>query len=83
MLAPNSHKVEKNWGNMKLEYGRIWGEEDGNADYGGMVQPSQQIIFYIKYFSNNYLILCFFYSLGIDYNTVQEPVYFLRLFLLP
>jgi len=24
------------------EYGTVWGEEEGNADYGGMVQPSQK-----------------------------------------
>ena len=27
---------------MIEEYIRIWGDEAGNADYGGMVQPSQQ-----------------------------------------
>ena len=27
---------------MNGEYGGNWEEEDGNADYGGMVQPSQQ-----------------------------------------
>ena len=27
---------------MKGEYGRILGEEEGNAEYGGMVRPSQQ-----------------------------------------
>ena len=27
---------------MKGEYGRISGEEEGNADYRKMVQPSQQ-----------------------------------------
>ena len=27
---------------MKGEYGRIWGEEEGNVYYGGMVEPSQQ-----------------------------------------
>ena len=26
----------------KGEYVRIWGEEEGNTDYGGMVQSSQQ-----------------------------------------
>ena len=39
VIAPNSwaHKGEKE------EYGGIWGEEEeGNADYGGMVQPSHQ-----------------------------------------
>ena len=44
IIAPNSsaHKGEKERGEVKEEYGGIWGEEDGNADYGGMVQPSQQ-----------------------------------------
>ena len=44
IIAPNSrtHKGEKERGEMKEEYGRIWREEEGNADYGGVVQPSQQ-----------------------------------------
>ena len=29
-------------GEVNGEYGRISGEEEGNADYGGMVQHSQQ-----------------------------------------
>ena len=39
MIAPNSHarKEAKKGGN-----GGISGEEEGNADYGGMMQPSQQ-----------------------------------------
>ena len=32
------HSAESN----EIEYGRIWGEEVGRADYGEMVQPSQQ-----------------------------------------
>ena len=42
MIAPNSHarKEGKERGELKGEYGRIR-EEEGNADYGGMVQPSQ------------------------------------------
>ena len=41
MIAPNSreHKGEKE---VKGEYGGIWGKEEENADYGGIVQPSQQ-----------------------------------------
>ena len=27
---------------VKDDYGRIWREEEGNADYGVMVQPGQQ-----------------------------------------
>ena len=27
---------------VKGEYRGIWGVEEGNADYGGVVQPSQQ-----------------------------------------
>ena len=44
MIAPNSraHKGEKERGDVKREYGGIWGEEEGNADYGVMMQPSQQ-----------------------------------------
>ena len=44
MIAPNSHarKEGKERGELKGEYGRNWGEEEGNADYEGMVQPSQQ-----------------------------------------
>ena len=45
MNAPNS-RARKGQGDkrgeVKGQYGRIWGEEEGNADYGGMVQPSQQ-----------------------------------------
>ena len=38
IIAPNSrvYKGEKEKG----EYGGILGEEEGNADYGGMVHPS-------------------------------------------
>ena len=44
IIAPNScaHKGEKEKGKVKGEYGRVRGEAEGNADYGGMVQPSQQ-----------------------------------------
>ena len=45
MIGPNSRgrKGEKERGKVKGECGRIWGEEEeGNADYGGMVQPSQE-----------------------------------------
>ena len=46
MIAPISRarkEMEKR-GQVKGEYGRILGEEKGNTDYGGMVQPSQQHI---------------------------------------
>ena len=44
IIAPNSraHKGKKERGEVKGEYGGVCGEEEGNADYGGMVQPSQQ-----------------------------------------
>ena len=44
IIASNSHahKEEKERGEVKGEYGGVCGEEDGKADYGGMVQPSQQ-----------------------------------------
>ena len=44
MIAPNSPagKEEKKRGKVKEEYRRIWGEEEGDADYRGMVRPSQQ-----------------------------------------
>jgi len=44
IIAPNSraHKGKKERGDVKGEYGGVCGEEEGNADYGGMVQPSQQ-----------------------------------------
>ena len=44
MIAPNSRacKEGKKSGEVKGIYGRIWGEEEGNADYGGIGQPSQQ-----------------------------------------
>ena len=44
MINSNSHahKGKKESGEVKGEYGGVCGEEEGNADYGGMVQPSQQ-----------------------------------------
>ena len=41
MIAPNyrARKGGSEWRQVKGEYGEIWGEE-GNADYGRMVQPS-------------------------------------------
>ena len=47
MIAPNSRackKERKERGEEKGEHGRISEEEDENADYGGMVQPSRQRI---------------------------------------
>ena len=43
-IASNSRtrKSGKKSGDVKGKYGRIWWEEERNADYGGMVQPSQQ-----------------------------------------
>ena len=39
IIAPNSraHEGKKERVEVKGEYGGIWGEEEGNADYGGMV----------------------------------------------
>ena len=39
MIAPNSRarKGGKKRGKVKGEYGRIWGEKEEIADYGGMV----------------------------------------------
>ena len=42
MIAPNSQTLVKEIGEVKGEYGVIQWEEEGNADFGGMVQPSQQ-----------------------------------------
>ena len=44
IIASNSraHEGKKERGEVKGEYGGVWGEKEGNADYGGMVQPSQQ-----------------------------------------
>ena len=43
MIAPNSYaRREVKKGKVKVEHGGIRGKEEGNADYGGMVQPSQQ-----------------------------------------
>ena len=44
MITANSHarKEGKEKGEVKGEYGRIRWELEGNADYGVMVQPSQQ-----------------------------------------
>ena len=40
MIAPISHACKR--GQVKGEYGSIGGEEEGNADYRGLVQPSQK-----------------------------------------
>ena len=39
MIPPNCHarKGGKERGEVKGKYGRIRGEKEGNADYGGMV----------------------------------------------
>ena len=44
IITPNSHahKGKEERGEVEGEYGGVCGEEEGNADYGGMVQPSQQ-----------------------------------------
>ena len=44
LIVPNScsRKGGKKRGEVEEEYGRIIEEEEGKADYGGMVQPSQQ-----------------------------------------
>ena len=44
IIAPTSraHKGKKERGEVKGEYGGVCWEEERNADYGGMVQPSQQ-----------------------------------------
>ena len=44
IIAPNSraHKGKKEMGEAKEECRGACGEEEGNADYGGMLQLSQQ-----------------------------------------
>ena len=38
IIAPNSHaRREKKRGEVKKEYGGVWGEDEGDADNGGMV----------------------------------------------
>ena len=46
IIAPNSrvHKGKKEAGEVKGGYGGVCEEEEGNATYGGMVQPSQQYV---------------------------------------
>ena len=46
IIAPNSraHKGKKERGEVKGEYGGACGEDEENADYGGVVQPSQQLV---------------------------------------
>jgi len=41
IIAPNSGARKR--GEVKEDWGRIWGEKR-NADYGGMTPPSQQHI---------------------------------------
>ena len=47
MITPNSRarKEGEERGEVKWEYGRFSGEEEGDAGYGGMVQPSQQHVY--------------------------------------
>ena len=42
MIAPKEGEEEEVVKEGKGEYGLIWGEKEGNANYGGMVQPNQQ-----------------------------------------
>ena len=42
MIAPYSRA--RKGGKERAEYGGISGEAEGNADYGRMVQPSQQYV---------------------------------------
>ena len=44
IIAPNSraHKGKNERGEVKGEYGEVCGEEEGNADYEGMMKSSQQ-----------------------------------------
>ena len=42
IIAPNSRVRKEGQEEVKGVYQRIWGEEEENADYGGMVQPIQQ-----------------------------------------
>ena len=44
IIVPNSraHKGKRERGEVKVEYEGVWGEEEGNVDYGAMVQPIQQ-----------------------------------------
>ena len=42
MMVIIAHKGKKERGKMKGEHGGVCGEEEENADYGGMVQPTQQ-----------------------------------------
>ena len=46
MIAPYSRarKGEKERGEVKGEYGRIWGEEKGNSDYGGWCNPVSNML---------------------------------------
>ena len=44
MIVPISRAPQGKKEEVKGEYGGIWWEEKGNADYGGMVQLSQQHI---------------------------------------
>ena len=46
IIDPNSraHKGKKERGEVKGEYGVVCVEEEGNADYGGIVQPSHSYV---------------------------------------
>ena len=49
MIAPNSRarKGGKKRGKMKQEYGRIWGEEEGNADNGEWCKPVSNMLHHV------------------------------------
>ena len=43
MIASNFHaRRENKRGDLKREYGGIWGEKEEGADYGVIERPSQQ-----------------------------------------
>ena len=49
MIAPNSRvRKEKQSGEVKGEYGIIWGKEEGGADYGEWCDPVSKISHHMK-----------------------------------
>ena len=67
-----SRKEGKERGQLKEEYGGISGEVEGDADYGGMVQTSQQHVEW-DFGTRGLRMLAAFWA-GITVKVTQETV---------
>ena len=81
-LISRTHKGEKERGEVNGEYGGIQGKEKGDADYGWMVQPSQQHVApCVKGLSEDCAreVWVLVFRAGIPVEVAQEAGYVLRL----